>query len=289
MEKNSKTKKDIIRNNRLKRNFHKTFIPERQYINAILKFSASGGVGNYQEISSQTYIPMGKSSGKVPAIMDYCKGMGLIDLSSSYNKSIKQPKLTTLGRTVLLNDPFLKEDVTQWIAHFNLCDPISGADVWYYCFFEGHRELGKSFSMEDINKYLSRIYKINKTNLVGPLIRMYQDDSSFNKCNVLQQKNDLIFRRIAPMSNDFSLAYGAWILELMKKYFPNHNQVSITELEEMTGWRSISGWDYSETEIVLELIQRKELLEIDRTMKPWLLRALKDNNETWKAIYDDMI
>jgi len=284
-----KLKKNIIKHNRLKRNFHKTFIPERQYINAILKFSASEGAGNYQEIASQTGIPMGVSSGKVPAILDYCKGMGLIDLSNSYNKGTKKPTLTTFGRTVLLNDPFLKEGITQWITHFNLCDPISGADVWYHCFLKGFRVLGMSFSIEDVNKYLSMIYKTNKPNLIGPLIRMYQDDSSFNKCNVLQQENDLIFRRIAPITNEYGLAYGAWILELMKKHFSNRNQISITELETQAGWLSITEWDFSGATTVLELIQRKGLLEVDRTMKPWLLRALKDNNEAWKEIYNDMI
>lgn len=284
-----KLKKNIIKHNRLKRNFHKTFIPERQYINAILKFSASEGAGNYQEIASQTGIPMGVSSGKVPAILDYCKGMGLIDLSNSYNKGTKKPVLTTFGRTVLLNDPFLKEGITQWITHFNLCDPISGADVWYHCFLKGFRVLGMSFSIEDVNKYLSMIYKTNKPNLIGPLIRMYQDDSSFNKCNVLQQENDLIFRRIAPITNEYGLAYGAWILELMKKHFSNRNQISITELETQAGWLSITEWDFSGATTVLELIQRKGLLEVDRTMKPWLLRALKDNNEAWKEIYNDMI
>jgi len=284
-----KLKKNIIKHNRLKRNFHKTFIPERQYINAILKFSASEGAGNYQEIASQTGIPMGVSSGKVPAILDYCKGMGLIDLSNSYNKGTKKPVLTTFGRTVLLNDPFLKDGITQWITHFNLCDPISGADVWYHCFLKGFRVLGMSFSIEDVNKYLSMIYKTNKPNLIGPLIRMYQDDSSFNKCNVLQQENDLIFRRIAPITNEYGLAYGAWILELMKKHFSNRNQISITELETQAGWLSITEWDFSGATTVLELIQRKGLLEVDRTMKPWLLRALKDNNEAWKEIYNDMI
>lgn len=282
-------KKNITKNNRLKRNFHKTFIPERQYINAILNFSASRGVGNYQEIASQTDIPMGESSGKVPAILDYCKGMGLIDLSNSHNKGIKKPELTTFGRTVFLNDPFLKEGITQWITHFNLCDPISGADVWYHCFLKGFRVLGMSFSIEDIKKYISIIYETNRTNIVSPMIRMYQDDSSFKKCNVLQQENNLIFRKIAPITNDYGLVYGAWILELMKKHFSNRNQISITELEVQAGWLSITGWDLSGAATALELIQRKGLIEVDRTMKPWLLRALKDNHEAWKEIYNDMI
>jgi len=51
-------------NNRLPRNFHKTFVPERKHINAILKYAAKGGTGDIQAISEDTGIPTGSSSGK---------------------------------------------------------------------------------------------------------------------------------------------------------------------------------------------------------------------------------
>lgn len=120
---------------RLPRNFHKSFKPERQYINALLRFAAAGKSGSYQEIASETGIPMGVSSGKVPAIIDYCRGMGLIRLTGSNRTSIKKPDLTPFGRIVLLEDPFLKLNITQWVAHLNLCSPLCGAEVWYQTFF----------------------------------------------------------------------------------------------------------------------------------------------------------
>ena len=63
-------------------NFHKTFIPERRLIAALLEYAALNKQGSYQDIASETSIPMGKSSGKVPAILDYARGMGLVELSS---------------------------------------------------------------------------------------------------------------------------------------------------------------------------------------------------------------
>jgi len=71
---------DVAHHSRLPRNFHKTFKPERQYITAMLRFAASGQEGNCQFIAASTGIPTGSSSGKVPAILDYCRGMGLIRL-----------------------------------------------------------------------------------------------------------------------------------------------------------------------------------------------------------------
>ena len=98
--------------NRLPRNFHKTFKPERQYINAMLRYAASDEEGDYQAIAASTGIPTGTSSGKVPAILDYCRGMGLIRLAVHDRSSIKNPDLTPFGRIVLLEDP-LPEDQCQ--------------------------------------------------------------------------------------------------------------------------------------------------------------------------------
>ena len=274
---------------RLPRNFHKTFIPERQYINAMLRFAASGGIGNYQDIASKTGIPMGSSSGKVPSILDYCSGMGLVKLNNKYKKGIKKPELTSFGRTVLLNDPFLKERITQWIAHLNLCSPIFGADVWYHTFFNGFHSLGMSFQRESLIKYLALIYQINRPSLIGPLIRMYQDEASFYRCNALSDKTGLIHRKIPPIADEFGFAYGAWVAQLMSDHFPHSNQISVTELDDKAGWRLIPGWNIIDANKVLELIQRKGIIEVDRTMNPWLLRATKVTDESWKKIYDDLI
>lgn len=70
----------MSKHSRLPRNFHKSFKPERQYIHAMLRYAAAGKSGDYREIASETGVPMGTSSGKVPAIIDYCRGMGLVRL-----------------------------------------------------------------------------------------------------------------------------------------------------------------------------------------------------------------
>ena len=136
---------EALEHNRLPRNFHKTFKPERQYIAAMLRYAAAGKEGDYQAIAADTGIPTGTSSGKVPAILDYCRGMGLLRLSGADRSAIKRPELTSFGRMVLLEDPFLKTAISQWIAHLNLCSPLTGADVWYQLFFVGTQALGKSF------------------------------------------------------------------------------------------------------------------------------------------------
>lgn len=59
-------------------NFHNTFIPERHFIQALLEYVAGGKSGSLTEMASETGIPMGRSTGKLQATIDYALGMGLI-------------------------------------------------------------------------------------------------------------------------------------------------------------------------------------------------------------------
>jgi len=278
-----------VQHNRLPRNFHKTFKPERQYIKAMLGFSASGQEGDYQSIAVATGIPTGGSSGKVPAILDYCRGMGLIRLTGQERSAVRKPELTHFGRVVLLEDPYLKVGVSQWIAHLNLCGPLTGADVWYHAFVPGTQALGMSFDRSKLEAYLSLIYGVEKAGLIGPMIGTYEDDAAFRVCGALTETSGRVVRKPAPVSDDFGFAYGAWLLQLMVDHFPKANQVTITDLDAKAGWRTIPGWDIGSHQRVLELIERKGLIDVDRHMEPWLLRPAAAADATWKRIFDDLL
>ena len=99
--------------NRLPRSFHRTFKPERQYVNAMLRYAALGQKGEYQAIAVATGIPTGSSTGKAPAVLDYCRGMGLVTLAKTSPSSVKKPELTPFGRILPLEDPYLKTNVSQ--------------------------------------------------------------------------------------------------------------------------------------------------------------------------------
>ena len=274
---------------RLPRNFHKSFKPERQYINALLRFAAAGKSGSYQEIASETGIPMGMSSGKVPAIIDYCRGMGLIRLTGSNRTSIKKPDLTPFGRIVLLEDPFLKLNITQWVAHLNLCSPLCGAEVWYQTFFPGKQALGMTFERSQLETYLQSTLKIDNSGIIGPLIGTYEDDAAFRICGALSETSGVVFRKSAPVSDEFGYGYGAWLLQLVHSHFPKSGQVSAVELDSVAGWRTIPGWGTDDLQRVLELVERKGLFSVDRHMEPWLLHPKMDREAAWKLLFCDLI
>ena len=142
---------------RLSINFHQTFIPERRYITALLKYAAGDNQGTDQEISSATGIPVGQSSGKVPAILNYSAGMGLICVEKGENTGQKHPILTDFGRIVLLEDVSLSEPFTQWLSHLHLCRIVGGAEVWYQVFGPGRDVLGMECLESEIDDYLNNI------------------------------------------------------------------------------------------------------------------------------------
>lgn len=274
---------------RLPRNFHKTFKPERQYINAMLKYAGSGQEGDFQAIGSATGIPTGTSTGKVPAILDYCRGMGLVRLAGQERSAVKRPELTAFGRVVLLEDPYLKTNISQWIAHFNLCGPVKGADVWYQTFFCGLAPLGMNFDRDHLEVYLSSVYGSERIGVVGPMIGMYEDDAAFHACGALSEVSGRIVRKSAPVNDELGFAYGAWVLEQISDHFPGAGQVSVTDLDRKAGWRTIPGWDIGNHQRVLELVERKGVIEVDRHMEPWLLRPCAPALSVWKRIYDDLL
>lgn len=274
---------------RLARNFHRTFIPERRYLNAMLRFAAGGRTGDYQEIAAATGIPMGESTGKVPAILDYCRGMGLLYLVKSERPGERRPDLTLFGRIVLEEDPFLKEEVTQWIAHLNLCNRFKGAEAWFMTFCEGRRSLGLSFSRQQLDDYLALAFSAPEGRLIGPLIRMYEEEAAFCTCGALSEAHGMIQRKAAPLKNQLARGYGAWLLGMMADVSPASRQVSLRELDESCGCFRTAGWSDRETDDALRLMESRGVLAVDRHMDPWLLSPRMSADAAWRSIYDDMI
>jgi len=282
--------KEQCPNDRLPRNFHKTFKPERHYINAMLRFAASGKSGDFQAIASSTGIPMGASTGKVPAILDYCRGMGLITLSSgSERNSIKTPELTNLGRIILLEDPFLKSQVSQWLSHLNLSSPRTGADVWYQIFFPGVQALGQQFKRSQLESHLQMIYRSTSSKVIGPIVGMYEDEAAFKVCGALFESNGMITKKPAPVIDEMGRGYGAWILQLISDYFPNQQQISVTDLDKKAGWKTIPGWSISSAVELLEILEKKKIIVVDRHMDPWLVQPAMGVEDAWRNVFIDMI
>ncbi|NLO44844.1 MAG: DUF4007 family protein [Candidatus Cloacimonetes bacterium] len=276
------------KHNRLPRNFHSSFKAERQYINALLKFVAEGSIGDIHMISRRTGIPTGESTGKVLPTIDYCSAMGLIEAKRDKEGVIKAD-LTDFGRVVLKEDPYLLTEISQWVCHLNLCNIYSGADVWHNVFWAEYHSIGDRFSREDLEEMLQHKYGKSNRSLIGPMITMYQDHSSFKTCGALTTNNNLLERKHAPIENEMIRMYGAWMIDGIERYFPNENQISTSDLDKHIGWLSITGWHGKEMVEVLDMMEIKGIFKVDRHMMPWIISPLIGSTAAYHSAFDDLI
>lgn len=268
-------------------NFHKTFVPERRLITALLEFAALGKEGTLQEISEDTNIPMGKSTGKMPAILDYCLGMGLVFLRPGSQKQFKKPVLTSFGEAVFLNDKYLGEPLTQWLAHFYLCRSDIGAKAWHCVFAKGRNILGTNFTAEQLEQYLvSHLGSGN--NRTGPLLLTYMEEAAFGRARVLRVEKAKIERHKAPILSSWANAYSALILELLASFFPDQNQVTISDFAQETHLFDVYLWQDTEITSLLSMIEKSGYIAIDRQIRPWVLEKKTRPQVIWPHIYDDI-
>jgi hypothetical protein len=275
---------------RLPFNFHQTFIPERVYAEKILSFAASEKNGTIKEISTQTGIPMGKSSGKAPAILDYCCGMGLVTLTGKRG-AIKSPRLTNFGRVVFLEDKFLKLPLSQWLAHLHLCRPDAGAEAWFLTFVKGRPILGDSLDPARVEQFLQdQSGGQLQTSLVGPLFRTYTDTAALLDTRLLSTVENAPYRRNpAPISNEFLRGYAAWLLALLEIHFPDQREVAANDLQSASNWQDVGGWSSAQCDHLLALIQERGFVDVNRQLRPWVITRLYPSAEVWPTIYQDLV
>jgi hypothetical protein len=268
-------------------NFHKTFIPERHLITALLEYAALGKEGTIHEMAEDTGIPMGKYSGKMQAIIAYCRGMGLITVEPGRDKKYKKPTLTQLGEAIILNDKHLGEPLSQWLVHMNLCRNDIGAKAWHKVFAEGRDVLGVSFTAEQLESYLVDYFGKGR-NRTGPLVSAYTDDAALGRAKVLTVKDMVITRHKAPIIPSWATAYSAMIIELLESHFPGQAQVTLTEFTEKTNWFNVCLWHDSDIEAAFSLIEIKGFVVLDRQIRPWILEKKARAQDVWPHVFDDI-
>ena len=268
-------------------NFHQTFVPERRFIAALLDYAALGKKGDFQSISADTGIPMGESSGKVPAILNYAQGMGLVEINKLDGGMIKKPVLTEFGRIVYCEDKFLGEEMTQWLVHSNLCRPDIGAETWYAVFVTGRNSLGATFSRHLLEEYVRSICSTS-SGRIGPMIQVYTDDAALARARVLEVDGDQISRKKSPIIDTFALPYSAYMLTLLDVFFPGERQVTLVDFKQKTGWFDACLWGEADIEYMLRSIEPKGYLDVDRHIRPWVIERRITSKNAWKNIYNDL-
>lgn len=272
---------------RLGLRFHQTFIPERNYIGALLRFAAEDGTGNDREIMEKTGIPTGKSSGKVPAVIKYSEGMNLVRTRGSAGN--RRISLTPFGKSVLEENPTLSEPLTQWMLHLHLCRRKRGAEIWHQVFGPGRKILGHTFTRTLLDEYLSGLFGKRKRSLIGPLISTYTSEAALKGAGVLAEAGETITRSPAPIDAVHAPGHGAFLLSLWEAHFPDDRQVTLTDFEAETRWSLICGWNEAEIGEALASVAGTGAVEIDRQMHPWVINRREAAETLWRRLYSELV
>ncbi|MGI6640454.1 MAG: DUF4007 family protein [Limnochordia bacterium] len=261
--------------------FHLSFSPERRYLASMLDYAALGRQGSFSEISDATGIPTGRSTGKVPAILGYAQGMGLIEV---VGEGSKMPILTDFGRAVYYQDRYLGEELTQWLVHFNLCRNDIGAVAWNSVFARGM--LGASFTRAQLEEYLVGLF--GKKAKIGPMLVTYSDDAALSRAGVLKVEGDSILRNKAPLLRSYARAYSAHLLSLLEVFFPSAVQVTATDFNDATRWFDVCFWKEPEVETALTMLEETGNISVDKHMRPWIIEKRRRSAEVWPTAWDDL-
>jgi len=273
---------------RLPLSFHMTFQPERHYLSALLAFAqAIDGPTTIATISGQTGIPTGKSSGKVRPLLQYARGMGLIDIVTKAGEGIYL-HLTSLGKTIMDEDSHLIEQTTQWALHLMLCRAQGGAEVWHAIFVEAAAALGRDLDETDFEAYLENKYGSSR-DAVGPLVRSYADTAALGKAAAIQQEGGRIRLRKMPLQPAFFDTLGALLFLIWDDVCPGESQAALRELENESGLMAATGWNNEEQSDFLASAEVAGLFRLDRQTGAPILTRLMNTDDVLGVMYDRLI
>jgi hypothetical protein len=279
------------------------FKPERRLIAQLLIFTRENKVGDKQYISDLTGIPTGQSSGKVEPTIYYAYAMGLINAERKTNQW--HLTLTSLGETVLLEDPYLTEHVTVWLLHLMLCRPLVGykktvvqcgvAEPWFTLFSLGLTRLGNAFPIEDYITFLTERVGSRGT-LKGTaklVLRSYEEDSCLGLTNAIvldtSSGRELFKREKAPDEVDFYPMYAAYILILWDSFYPLSRQVTLSDLCLNTRILGAMNWSQDALRSWLSWAQDNGLIEVDRQTGETLVLRTTSTSQAITDIYSELL
>lgn len=267
--------------------FHQTFVPERNFLSSLMKFASQPIEADTEIIAEETGIPTGESSGKVEPTINYGKGMGLLYVSRGQVKKWKL-QLTPLGKIVLFEDQYISEGFTQWILHLHLCRRKGGAEAWHAVFGNSAVELGLTFSEESLKTFLVTKFG-NRSNVVGPLVRMYTSEASFIKCRALVENGNTLKRESVPYTKTHLPGYFYIFSALWDDHFRDEQQVAYEAFERKTRLFASMNWSVSQINNFLDKLADDGFAKIDRqTGSPIILR-LSNTDVALNNLYSNLL
>ena len=261
-------------------NFHKTFAPQDSYITKILELAKNNYTGSKEEISEETGIPTGKTSGKVVPHILYTQYMGLT--TTSLEKGKYTLELTDLGKTVIENDQYLFEDISRLICHYNICDEAIGAYLWSFIYSGLPLMLDETMSEEAMKKKYNDFFMV-RTDL-GALRKSYSDNGFFSLLDLLDFSEGI--RINSSYYKDERLYVYAYALFCSwDRKCPKTQEITANQILDMK-WNKRYGFDEDEMLFALEQMEGKHLLRLNKQLIPYTVIRNAETADVLPHLYE---
>jgi hypothetical protein len=260
-------------------NFHQTFKPERAHISNLLTCESLNGTK--ESISHRCGIPTGKSSGKVEVNLLYAQAAGLLTLSKTSGELVI--KRSFLGDIVHNNDSFLDHEISQLIFHYNFCKNTSPLILWNLLFSD-FKSISKVFKIFKFKQFVER--KLGYNNIkTSPTIGTYISDFEplIDLGLLEEQEQEYSFGRIEIISS-YSCLYAYLLYDQLLAIDPNRRDFTLDELTRI-GFHLIFGWDTSDLRNLLEILETKNYISINKQFSNFHIHILKKKDELIENLY----
>jgi hypothetical protein len=257
-------------------NFHQTFAPEMEAISRILSLADSdAGFLTKEEISEQTAIPTGKSSGKVEPHIYYAAAMRLITFEKVSGKY--KCKMTALGKVVALEDSYLVENISKLILHAFLVDKHAPTTLWSYVFNEFIFKVMPVFNNELLQNSIERRFAAN-VNLT-PFRTCYSSDLSLGELGFLSLNDKEYTVNSHRVSKENVYVYGYVLLTKWEEILESRSEITFDEITETLFFGKQFLWENRQLQDVLDLMQDVGLIKVNAQLTP--ITIIKNQNASF--------
>ena len=248
-------------------NFHQTFAPEKEAIAQLVQFASihNNDYFTKEEISQQTSIPTGKSSGKVIPHINYADAMGLIFVEKDGSKY--RILLTPLGEIVSEEDPYLIEELTNFLCHYNLSCLNSKAEMWSFIFNQVIKHQGLELMNGSLKSALNRYFDGRDVNIT-PFRTCYTEDRCFGDLNLLEIVEDKYIFKSHRVARSYKYLYGYLLLSNWENLLSDQSEITYDTLVNDIGFGTPFVWDEVSLNEVLEILQEERFIVINRQLTP---------------------
>ena len=260
-------------------NFHKTFPPQASYISKILELANSNYSGTKEEISRDTGIPTGKTSGKVVPHILYAEYMGLI--SYNLDKGVYSLNLTELGERVFDEDKYLYEDITKLICHFNICDQKQGALLWSFLYFNISLLPNDILQMNTLKKKMQDHFQ---QTVDFDAVKKSYTDGFWSNCELITFSDGLSFQE-SYFDESMKYMYAYTLFDSWDNYLGDLQEITADQIVNELKWNKRFGLDDDEMIVALESLENEGYLRLNKQLIPYTVIRISDKSDALANLY----